>query len=278
MFISTKAEKINIPVDTVVFTPSTLFLPSSFSMANTRRNAAAKAPPHSTLPESTEPQPKKKTGRPRKVKPAAAIVDEDKETSSDDLEAPPTKKARKGTTRKRAAKPPNRSPRAEGAPLAREPLPPHEGRNEHPGLRDGVAAAPRRTSQQVASDREALRKTVEEEVRRGEEAKRILAAMMIAEEQRDVEMVEESTRRLSAIQAHGQYHHQEGDDSEESFDLRAVEATSSDDSEGEDESELSAQKMVRLAATFAPIIINLALTLLDIEKETSKTKKAGNPR
>jgi hypothetical protein len=200
-------------------------------MANTcRRNAAAKAPSHSPLPASTSPQPTRRSSRPHNIR--APIENKDGQASDDGLGAPPTKKAKWGTTRKQTAKP--QVEKGAQPPPTWEPLPPREGRNEHPGLRGRVAAAPRRTSQQVAAEREALRKAAEEQVRHGEEAKRALAAMMIAEEQRDAEMEEESTRRLSAvIRARGQYHH--GSDGE-SFDLGAADDGSSDNSPSEGES------------------------------------------
>ena len=96
----------------------------SISMANTcHRNAATKIPPHTPPPVSTDPQPTKKVSCPWKVRTdanemPAVIVNKDGQVSNDELEAPPTKKSKRATTAKPAAK----HQRGAGVVPAWEPL------------------------------------------------------------------------------------------------------------------------------------------------------------
>ncbi|KAH9029754.1 hypothetical protein EDB83DRAFT_2229847, partial [Lactarius deliciosus] len=76
----------------------------------------------------------------------------------------------------------------------RDPLPLREGRNTHPGQRDGVQPPPRRSSQEVAAERSRKRLELEEKLRIAEEAKHMLAQMEL-EDERFVEGIEEECRQ-----------------------------------------------------------------------------------
>ncbi|KAH8979320.1 hypothetical protein EDB86DRAFT_3108055 [Lactarius hatsudake] len=76
----------------------------------------------------------------------------------------------------------------------RDPLPLREGRNTHPGRRDGVQPPPRRSSQEVAAERSRKRLELEEKLRIAEEAKHMLAQMEL-EDERFVEGIEEECRQ-----------------------------------------------------------------------------------
>jgi hypothetical protein len=76
----------------------------------------------------------------------------------------------------------------------REPLPLREGRNTHPGLRDGVQPTPRRFSQDVAAERQHKRLELEAKLCAAEEAKNMLAQMEL-EDERIVEEIEEECRQ-----------------------------------------------------------------------------------
>ncbi|KAI9429815.1 hypothetical protein H4582DRAFT_1825696 [Lactarius indigo] len=72
----------------------------------------------------------------------------------------------------------------------RDPLPLREGRNTHPGRRDGVQPTPHRSSQQVATERSHKQLELEEKLRIAEEAKDMLAQMEL-EDERFEEGIEE---------------------------------------------------------------------------------------
>ncbi|KAH9069690.1 hypothetical protein EDB83DRAFT_2580974 [Lactarius deliciosus] len=76
----------------------------------------------------------------------------------------------------------------------RDPLPLREGRNTHPGQRDGVQPPPRQSSQEVAAERSRKRLELEEKLRIAEEAKHMLAQMEL-EDERFVEGIEEECRQ-----------------------------------------------------------------------------------
>ncbi|KAH9075524.1 hypothetical protein EDB83DRAFT_2549232 [Lactarius deliciosus] len=76
----------------------------------------------------------------------------------------------------------------------RDPLPLREGRNTHPGRRDGVQPPPRQSSQEVAAERSCKRLELEEKLRIAEEAKHMLAQMEL-EDERFVEGIEEECRQ-----------------------------------------------------------------------------------
>ena len=67
-------------------------------------------------------------------------------------------------------------------PCMREPLPVREGRNTHPGLREGIQPTPCRSSQEVAAERERKRQELEDRLHAAEEAKRMLARMELDDE------------------------------------------------------------------------------------------------
>ena len=79
-------------------------------------------------------------------------------------------------------------------PSMREPLPVREGRNTHPGLREGVQPTPRRSSQEVAAERERKRQELEERLHAAEEAKRMLAQMELDNE-KYMEDIDEECRQ-----------------------------------------------------------------------------------
>ncbi|KAH8977056.1 hypothetical protein EDB86DRAFT_3250411 [Lactarius hatsudake] len=76
----------------------------------------------------------------------------------------------------------------------RDPLPLREGRNTHPGRRDGVQPPPRQSSQEVAAEHSRKRLELEEMLRIAEEAKHMLAQMEL-EDERFVEGIEEECRQ-----------------------------------------------------------------------------------
>ncbi|KAH8980297.1 hypothetical protein EDB86DRAFT_3248061 [Lactarius hatsudake] len=76
----------------------------------------------------------------------------------------------------------------------RDPLPLREGRNTHPGRRDGIQPPPRRSSQEVAAERSRKRLELEEMLRIAEEAKHMLVQMEL-EDERFVEGIEEECRQ-----------------------------------------------------------------------------------
>ena len=104
----------------------------------------------------------------------------------------------------------------------RDPLPDRPGRNVHPAK----PTATRRTSQEVAAEREAKKRAMEEKIREGERAKEFLALMNINEDRNNEELLTENPQRLSAaIRKRGRKHHASTDDSDdgEDFDFDAVE-------------------------------------------------------
>jgi len=73
----------------------------------------------------------------------------------------------------------------------------------------------RRTSKQVAAEREVIRKAAEEEAERGEAAKRLLAEMQIDEELSDEDMEIDNPHHLAVVG--GRSRAESGDDGGESF-------------------------------------------------------------
>lgn len=102
-------------------------------------------------------------------------------------------------------------------PLKRDPLPDRKARNTCPAGQP----TPRRTSQQVAADREVEKRALEESIRAGELAKQQYARMHLAEEQLDNNMAVRNPQRLSvAIRMH------HFEDEGESFDFEGLSSPS----------------------------------------------------
>ena len=113
----------------------------------------------------------------------------------------------------------------------RDPLPDRPGRNVHPA-KVTKPTTTRRTSQEVAAEREAKKRAMEEKIREGEKAKEFLALMNINEDIDDDELLTENPQRLSAaIRKRGREYQGDTDDEGEVFDFDAVEnAVYSDES------------------------------------------------
>jgi hypothetical protein len=126
---------------------------------------------------ATTTQPPKKRGR----KPKAAASDADTE--------PPPKKA-KSSMVKALPRAPKRDASA---------LPARGVRNDRPAIKANVVPSTRRTSKQVAADREAVRKAAKEEAERGEAAVRLLAEMQVDEEMFDEDMEIDNPHHLAVV-------------------------------------------------------------------------------
>jgi hypothetical protein len=119
--------------------------------------------------------------------------------ASDTEDVPSKKKAKtvdKGGAAPRRAK---AKGTAKPTPIPRSPLPSRETRNEHPG--NVAKARPKRTSAEVAAaqaQKEEKKRKLEELER---EKKRILAEILIEEEDADLECESNAVRRLSDILA-----------------------------------------------------------------------------
>jgi len=116
---------------------------------------------------------------------------------------PPTKRGRKpkAATSAVETEPPlkkTKSSKVKALPPNRDALPPT-----------------RRTSKQVAAEREAIRKAAEEEAERGEAAMRLLAKMQVDEEMLDEDMEIDNPHHLAAVG--GRSRADSGDDGGESF-------------------------------------------------------------
>ena len=133
-----------------------------------------------TTPASIQPSPKKRS---RKRKLVTDTGDLPPENTDDPAANRPAGKKGPGLKSK--------------APVpTRDTLPPREGRNTHPGLQDGIQPTPRRSSQDVAADREKKRLELEAKLRVAEEAKQILAQMELEDERLEEEVEEEGHRQL----------------------------------------------------------------------------------
>lgn len=143
-------------------------------------------------------------------------------------DAPPSKR-KKGEVVDSNPSPAKQKPSRQRLPkvmLPREPLPDRTGRNVHPVK----PKATRRTAQEVAADREAHIRELEEKIRVAEEAKELLAQMNVNEELDDERMLVDNPQRLSAaIRKRGR---ELLEDSEaEDFDFDAAEKGSYSDDE-----------------------------------------------
>ena len=153
----------------------------------------------------------------------------------------------------------------------RDPLPAREGRNTHPGLHAGLQPTPRRSSQEVAAEREQKQLELVAKQQAGEGAKQLLAQMELKDERVEEAMEEEGCRRW--------LFHPSGQggpgtvSSEEDFDLDLV-----DDSEGEEEDDLGTEKEVSRVPLAG--ICNQLLTILgQVEaKEKGKGKAKGQSK
>lgn len=111
---------------------------------------------------------------------------------------------------------------------ARDPLPDRQVRNVHPAGQKPK----RRTTQEVAAEREAKQKALEEKIQQLENAKKLLAEANAYEDIQDDEMSQFIPQRLStAIQKH--QHTELDDESEvgEAFDFEGVDVMNSSESE-----------------------------------------------
>ncbi|KAI9438989.1 hypothetical protein H4582DRAFT_1813942 [Lactarius indigo] len=117
----------------------------------------------------------------------------------------------------------------------RDPLPLREGRNTHPGWRDSIQPTPRRSSQQVATERSHKRLELEEKLRIAEEVKDMLAQMEL-EDERFEEGIEEECR-----QTHKHHQQREALTIEESDEeiqgIDEVDETEDDNNEDDDDDE-----------------------------------------
>ncbi|KIM36124.1 hypothetical protein M413DRAFT_31878 [Hebeloma cylindrosporum] len=143
----------------------------------------------------------------------------------------------RGRPKKTVVQPPDSIPPAEVAPgkhgrkkarlaeddtpASRDPLPDRPGHNVDPIGKQRK----RRTTEQVAAEREAKQKAIEQKIRELEEVKQRLAEMNTSEDIQDDEMNEENPQHLSAaVRKHG-YAKLEADDvDEEAFDFGEVDA------------------------------------------------------
>ncbi|KAI9430663.1 hypothetical protein H4582DRAFT_1823707 [Lactarius indigo] len=143
-------------------------------------------PPAAPPPVAVAP---KKRGR--KPKQTATVTDN----------LPPQKNAiavaiaddKSAVPKKRGRKPKQTAAVADNPPLPKDAITGTEGRNTHPGRRDGVQPTPRRSSQQVATERSHKQLELEEKLCIAEEAKDMLAQMEL-EDKRFEEGIEEECR------------------------------------------------------------------------------------
>ena len=106
---------------------------------------------------------------------------------------------------------------AEVAP--RDPLPDRKGRNVHPAPKTTT----RRSSQEVAAEREAKKRAIEKRIKELENAKRLLAETNAFEDIDDDAMLEDNPQRLSAaIRKRRHIELESGSNGEESFDFKDI--------------------------------------------------------
>jgi len=221
-------------------------------------------------------KPCKSRGRPKKT------MTVDSNTAKEDQEsaptkAPPTKRVRKPAPSGDADnQPPLKRAKADDTATnqlalqhdkanssqkpveARDPLPNRKGRNVHPAPRKKT----RRSPQQVAADRAAKEKEIEDKIRELEEVKKSLAETNVAEDIEDENMNEENPQRLSAAIRKRQYIELEDDsDAREAFDFQ--EAEQMDSSEGEE----PVKKKAVSAGNFRPA--------LNTDEENSSPRRLG---
>jgi hypothetical protein len=164
--------------------------------------------PLPSQPPATTAQLPKKRGR----KPKVATSDADKE--------PVPKKAKSSTVK--------------APPKNRDALPARDVRNNHPAVKANVIPTPRRTSKQVAADREAVRKAAKEDAKQGKAAVRLLAEMQVDEDMFDEDMEIDNPHHLAVVGGRSQV--ESGDDDGESFEsISSGPGSDSDDSEDEPE-------------------------------------------
>lgn len=112
-------------------------------------------------------------------------------------------------------------------PSSRDPLPDRPGRNVHP-----TAIKPkRRTTQEVAAEREAQRRAVEEKIQELEAVKQRLAEMNASEDNYDDELDNENPQRLSAVMRKRAYDEVEENSDGKAFEFAEVDAMESSDAE-----------------------------------------------
>ena len=132
---------------------------------------------------------------------------------------------------------------AEVAP--RDPLPDRIGRNVHPAPKK----ATRRSSQEVAAEREVKRKAIENKIKELENAKHRLAEMNAFEDVEDDAMDEANPQRFSAaIRKRRHIELESSSNGEESFDFEGI-----DEALGSSESEEPVQKTVVSLGNVTPL-------------------------
>jgi hypothetical protein len=141
-------------------------------------------------------------------------------------------------------------------PASRDPLPDRPGRNVHPAGK----LPKRRTPQEVAAERDAKARAIEQKIRELEDAKRQLAEMNASEDMYDDEMDKGNPQRLSAATRKCAYDELEANsDDGEAFDFSEVDDMlgSSDAEEPLEEKIVSdfespMQDSLRLTGCFSP--------------------------
>lgn len=157
-----------------------------------------------TSADNNPPQPPaKKRGRPPKADDVAATTETadlstapapskrkrgQTITTNNEGDIPAPKRTRAGATKTMGNPATKLTTKTSAQPIANRNLPQREGRNVHPGAVKGVGPAVRRSSQQVAAERDATKKAAEEKLQKIDGAKAHLAEMHIAEELEDEEM------------------------------------------------------------------------------------------
>ena len=143
------------------------------------------------------------------------------------------------------AKPKKGRPRKQPQDITqRAPLPDRSVRNIHPAGQP----TPRRTSKEVAAEREAQRQALEAKIREGEQAKLLFAQMNVAEECLDDEMNVDNPQRLSVALRKCGRDDFDASDNGEHFDFAAIDEASpseADDSEPVQQPKVSSTTLKR---------------------------------
>jgi hypothetical protein len=204
-----------------------------------------------TAKEDQEPAPTKAPLTKRVRKPAPSGDEADNQ--------PPLKRARADDTATNQVALQHDKANSSQKPVeARDPLPNRKGRNVHPAPKKKT----RRSAQQVAADRAAKQKEIEDKIRELEEVKKRLAETNVAEDIEDEDMGEENPQRLSAAIRKRQYVELEDDsDAGEAFDFQEAEEMDSS------ESEEPVKKKAVSAGNFRPA--------LNTNEEYSSPKRLG---
>ena len=143
----------------------------------------------------------------------------------------------------------------------RDPLPAQEGRNTHPGLQVGLQPTPRRSSQQVAVEREQrhqnLLAQLQAQKKATDEVKQMIAQMGLEQERTEEAVAEEGRQRLTFGQSN-----KRSTSGDEDFDLDGADDGEEDDSEPEKE-----------VSTFRKICDQLLTTKLGQRERESESER-----